>query len=64
MYFVSSVKECEEIVGLKDLSLDTYTDFRGDIWTTYTDCDFLPSFIEDKVSVSKKRCSKRFARRF
>lgn len=54
MYFVSSTKECREIIGLKILDLDTYTDFRGDIWTTYTDCDFLPTFSEDKVSVSKK----------
>ena len=54
MYFVNSVRQCEEVIGLKDLSLDTYTDFRGDIWTTYTDCDFLPSFVEDKVSVSKR----------
>tara|TARA_B100001057_G_scaffold500275_1_gene614472 strand:+ start:12540 stop:13073 length:534 start_codon:yes stop_codon:yes gene_type:complete len=54
MYFVSSITEYEEIKGLKKLNLDTFTDFRGDIWTTYTDCDFLPKFSEDKVSISKK----------
>ena len=54
MYFVESVVECAEITGLKKLNLDTFTDHRGDIWTTYTDCDFLPRFVEDKVSISKK----------
>ncbi len=53
MYFVESVSDVDEIVGLKKLDLDTFTDHRGDIWTTYTDCDFLPKFVEDKVSVSK-----------
>jgi len=54
MYFVKSVEDFSEIRGLKKLNLDTFTDFRGDIWTTYTDCDFLPKFVQDKVSVSKK----------
>ena len=54
MYFVESVESCQKINGLKKLNLDTFTDFRGDIWTTYTDCDFLPKFTEDKVSISKK----------
>lgn len=54
MYFVESVEKSNKIHGLKKLNLDTFSDFRGDIWTTYTDCDFLPRFVEDKVSVSAK----------
>lgn len=54
MYFVKSVQDSKKIKNLKILNLDTFSDFRGDIWTTYTDCDFLPSFIEDKVSISHK----------
>jgi len=54
MYFVKSVENYSNIRGLKKLNLDTFSDFRGDIWTTYTDCDFLPKFVEDKVSVSNK----------
>ena len=54
MYFVESVENISSIAGLKKLNLDTFTDFRGDIWTLYTDCAFLPPFVEDKVSVSKK----------
>ena len=54
MYFVKDVEESLSIKGMKILNLDTFTDFRGDIWTLYSDCDFLPRFVEDKVSVSKK----------
>ena len=54
MYFVESVENISSIAGLKKLNLDIFTDFRGDIWTLYTDCGFLPPFVEDKVSVSKK----------
>ena len=53
MYFVSDVEESEIISGVKKLTLDTYSDFRGEIWTVYTDCDFLPKFVEDKISISK-----------
>jgi dTDP-4-dehydrorhamnose 3,5-epimerase len=54
MYFVNDVETFSDFDGLLKLNLDTFTDFRGDIWTTYTDCDFLPKFSEDKISVSKK----------
>ena len=54
MYFVESIDSSEKIEGLMKLNLDTFSDFRGDIWTLYTDCDFLPNFVEDKISVSKK----------
>ena len=53
MYFVSDIEESEIISGVKKLTLDTYSDFRGEIWTVYTDCDFLPKFVEDKISISK-----------
>jgi dTDP-4-dehydrorhamnose 3,5-epimerase len=54
MYFIKNIENFNNIDGLLKLNLDTFTDFRGDIWTTYTDCDFLPKFVEDKMSVSKK----------
>ena len=54
MYFIKDVETFDDIDGVLKLNLDTFTDFRGDIWTTYTDCDFLPKFSEDKISVSKK----------
>ena len=54
MYFIKDMEASQEIIGLKKLNLDTFSDFRGDIWTLYTDCDFLPKFAEDKISVSKK----------
>ena len=55
MYFVKDVENSKVIPGVKKLSLDTYSDFRGDIWTVYTDCDFLPRFVEDKISISKHK---------
>ena len=54
MYFIKDVENSLKIKGLKVLNLDTFTDFRGDIWTLYTDCDLLPDFVEDKISVSKR----------
>lgn len=54
MYFVNDIETFSDFDGLLKLNLDTFTDFRGDIWTAYTDCDFLPKFSEDKISVSKK----------
>jgi len=54
VYFVKSVHESEKIKGVLRLDLDTFADHRGEIWTTYTEVDFLPSFVEDKVSISGK----------
>jgi len=54
MYFIKNVEESQDIMGVKQLNLDTFSDFRGDIWTLYTDCNFLPKFAEDKLSVSKR----------
>ena len=52
MYFIKQLKEDFIIKGVKQLTLDTQQDFRGEIWTTYTDVDFLPNFEEDKLSIS------------
>ncbi len=54
MYFVKGVHESTKIKGVLRLDLDTFADHRGEIWTTYTEVDFLPSFVEDKVSISGK----------
>lgn len=53
MYFIKNIKEHQIINGLKELELDTFSDERGEIWTTYTNVDFLPKFEEDKLSTSK-----------
>jgi dTDP-4-dehydrorhamnose 3,5-epimerase len=52
MYFIKEIKNNPTIDGLKELTLDTFSDNRGEIWTIYTNSDFLPSFVEDKLSIS------------
>lgn len=52
MYFIKDIKEDYSINGLKKLSLDTQSDHRGEIWTVYSESDFLPKFAEDKLSIS------------
>jgi len=43
-----------DISGLLELRLDTFNDKRGEIWSIYEDCDLLPNFVEDKVTISTK----------
>ena len=43
-----------DIPGLLELELDAFTDFRGEIWSSYEDCDLFPSFVEDKITISTK----------
>ena len=52
MYFIKELNESYPIAGLKELVLDTQSDHRGEIWTTYTNTEFLPKFEEDKLSIS------------
>ena len=43
-----------QIDGLVEIKLDNFTDNRGEIWSIYEECDLLPKFVEDKVTISKK----------
>ena len=43
-----------DIDGLLEITVEPFVDFRGEIWSIYQDVSFLPKFVEDKVSISKK----------
>ena len=43
-----------QIDNLIEIKLDNFTDNRGEIWSIYEECDLLPKFVEDKVTISKK----------
>ena len=44
--------QSKEIDGLTQIKLDTFEDFRGEIWTVYSEeyCDY--KFVADKVTIS------------
>ena len=53
------MKYVEEIInhdlaGLLEIKLDKHVDNRGEIWSIYEDCSILPTFVEDKITVSHK----------
>jgi len=54
MYYIDNIENSSTIEGLKIISLDTFNDNRGKIWTTYGINDFLPEFVEDKITISYK----------
>jgi dTDP-4-dehydrorhamnose 3,5-epimerase len=55
MFYAENVTEVKELSGAKCIELNTFSDLRGEIWPLYSvDNDFLPSFIEDKVSISRR----------
>jgi len=54
MYYVDNVKHSSEIEGAVIISLDTFDDVRGKIWTLYGENSFLPEFVEDKITISYK----------
>ena len=53
MKYAKNIIECA-LSGVLKIELDPHTDERGEIWSIYEDCDFLPTFVEDKVTISKK----------
>jgi len=53
MKYIKDVIE-HDIEGLLQIELDAFNDNRGQIWSVYEDCDLLPSFVEDKVTISNK----------
>jgi len=55
VYYIKDLLESEHLIGVKELTLDTYSDARGEIWPLYSsNNDFLPSFVDDKITVSHK----------
>ena len=43
----------QKINGLKQLKLDTFQDFRGEIWTIYSEEYADSEFVADKISISR-----------
>jgi len=45
--------ESEKIKGLTTIKLDTFQDYRGEIWTVYSEdyCDL--KFVADKITISR-----------
>jgi dTDP-4-dehydrorhamnose 3,5-epimerase len=48
------------IQGLFEIELDPFYDERGEIWTPYSNVDWLPEFVEDKITISKKNVLRGF----
>ncbi len=55
MSFIKNRKELSSIEGLIEVELEPYEDNRGYIWTLYNQKDWFIKFVEDKISISKKR---------
>ena len=53
MKYIKDIKK-HSIDGLLEIELDPFMDHRGEIWSIYEDCEMLPKFVEDKVTVSRK----------
>jgi dTDP-4-dehydrorhamnose 3,5-epimerase len=53
MKIIKEEIKSKKINGLKSIKLDTFKDFRGEIWTVYSEeyADF--RFVADKVSISR-----------
>ena len=53
MKVIKAIYESKLIKGLKKIELDTFTDFRGEIWTTYSKEFTDVEFVMDKITISK-----------
>jgi dTDP-4-dehydrorhamnose 3,5-epimerase len=53
MKFLKKVRNSDAIEGFKVFSLDAFQDFRGEIWTVYSNDYTDVKFVSDKVSVSR-----------
>ncbi len=53
MKVIKRVERSEKINGVSKITLDTFSDFRGEIWTLYSKeyCDY--TFVADKVTISR-----------
>ncbi|MDA7494517.1 dTDP-4-dehydrorhamnose 3,5-epimerase family protein [bacterium] len=53
MKYVKKIKH-HEIQGVIEIVLDPFYDDRGEIWSIYEECEILPNFLEDKISISNR----------
>ena len=49
MNIIKSITESTKIDGLKSITLDTFKDYRGEIWTVYSDEYTDLKFVADKM---------------
>ena len=52
MRIVKEIIHSEEVKDLKTIVLDTFQDFRGEIWTVYSEEYSDLKFVADKVTIS------------
>ena len=53
MNIIKSITESTKIDGLKSITLDTFKDYRGEIWTVYSDEYTDLKFVADKITISR-----------
>jgi dTDP-4-dehydrorhamnose 3,5-epimerase len=53
MKYIKSINKFR-IKGLLEIELDPFCDERGEIWSLHETCNIFPTFVEDKVTISKK----------
>ena len=53
MKIIKERKQSKKIKGLEKIKLDTFQDYRGEIWTVYSKEYSDDSFVADKISISR-----------
>ena len=53
MNIIKSITESTKIDGLKSITLDTFKDYRGEIWTVYSNEYTDLKFVADKITISR-----------
>jgi|TARA_Y100000310_G_scaffold166461_1_gene166149 dTDP-4-dehydrorhamnose 3,5-epimerase len=53
MNTIKSITESTKINDLKTITLDIFKDYRGEIWTVYSDIYTDLKFVADKVTISR-----------
>ena len=53
MKIIEDFKESPTIQGLLNIKLDIFQDYRGEIWTIYSDEFTRYKFVQDKISISR-----------
>lgn len=53
MKIIKNIEHSDNIDGVSKITLDTFQDFRGEIWTLYSKeyCDY--DFVADKITISR-----------
>jgi len=53
MKIIKTITGSTKIDGLKSITLDTFKDYRGEIWTVYSDEYTDLKFVADKITISR-----------